>query len=282
MRQVTATVISNEKVLGELERNHVRTISGSWLMRLRCPEIAQEASPGQFIMVGCGKECMLPRPFSIHRVHGNDDIAIFFAVWEDGRGTRWLSQCNQGDSLEIIGPLGNGFSILPKARNLLLVAGGIGIAPLWFLAEQGSKQGHDITLFLGASGAYKPTGEENPPQLYPAERLPQGIEVKTITTTPDGKEGMVLDLITPEVIKWADQVFTCGPTAMYQDMANRQKELGLNGKSVQISLEMRMGCGHGVCYGCTVRTQGGLKQVCRDGPVFTLDDVIWDELSPKF
>ena len=282
MRKVTATVISSEKVLGELERTHARTISGSWLMWLRCPEIAQEARPGQFIMVGCGKECMLPRPFSIHGVRGNGDIAIFFAVWEDGRGTRWLYQRNQGDSLEIIGPLGNGFPILPKARNLLLVAGGIGIAPLLFLADQALKNGHRVKLLMGASGAYKPTQEKNPPQLYPAERLPQGIEVKTITTTSDGKEGMVLDLITPELIKWADQVFACGPTAMYQDMANRQKELGLNGKSVQISLEMRIGCGHGVCYGCTVRTQGGLKQVCRDGPVFTLDDVIWDELSPKF
>jgi dihydroorotate dehydrogenase electron transfer subunit len=92
---------------------------------------------------------------------------------------------------------------------------------------------------------------------------------------------MVLDLITPEVIKWADQVFACGPTAMYRDMASRKKELGLTAKSVQVSLEARMGCGRGVCYGCTVRTQTGLKQVCKDGPVFELDDIIWDELSPK-
>ena len=284
MRQVLASVISNENILGELERTHTRTISGSLLIWLRCPEIAQEARPGQFVMVGCGEECMLPRPFSIHRVNGNSDIAIFFAVWEDGKGTRWLSQCQPGDKVEMFGKaLGTSFNIKPKSNRLLLVAGGIGIAPLWFLAEQGSKQGHDVTLFLGASGAYKPTEEENPPQLYPAERLPQGIEVKTITTTPDGKEKMATDLLLkyPQYVKRADQVFACGPTAMYRDMANRKKELGLTGKSVQISLEMRMGCGRGVCYGCTVKTKRGLKQVCQDGPVFELNDIIWDELSPK-
>ena len=145
MRQALAEVISNEKVLGELERSHARTISGNWLMWLRCPEIAREARPGQFVMVGCGEECVLPRPFSIHRVKDNGDIAIFFAVWEDGTGTRWLSQRNQGDSVEITGPLGNGFSIPPKARNLLLVAGGIGIAPLRFLAQAALKQDCSIT-----------------------------------------------------------------------------------------------------------------------------------------
>ena len=142
MKQVLAKVISNERILGELERSHARTISGSWLMWLRCPEIAREARPGQFVMAGCGKERTLPRPFSIHRVNSNGDIAIFFAVWEDGKGTKWLSQRSQGDSVEIFGPLGNGFSIPPQARNLLLVAGGIGIAPLLFLANQALKEEH--------------------------------------------------------------------------------------------------------------------------------------------
>jgi dihydroorotate dehydrogenase electron transfer subunit len=222
-------------------------------------------------MVNCGEECVLPRPFSIHQVNGNS-IALYFNVWKDGTGTKWLSQRHKGDSLEIFGPLGNGFSILPKARNLLLMAGGIGIASLRFLADEAVKQGLKVTLFCGTPTAHR----------YPPNRLPP--EVELIPVTEDGsvgRQGMVLDLITPEVIKWADQVFACGPTAMYQDMANREKELGLNEKPVQISLEARMGCGRGVCYGCTVRTKIGLKQVCQDGPVFTLDDIIWDELSPK-
>lgn len=289
MRQVLASVINNQKILGELERTNAQTFRrpearntlGSWLIWLRCPEIAREAKPGQFVMVSCGEECMLPRPISIHRMNGNGDIAIFFAVWEDGEGTGWLSQRSQDDSVKITGPLGNGFSIPPKARNLLLVAGGIGIAPLLFLADRALKENHPVKLLRGASGEFKPSGKPNPSQHYPDEYLPQGIEVIPITTSPDGKTGMVLDLLTPEVIKWADQVFACGPTAMYRDMANRKKELGLTGKSVQISLEMRMGCGRGVCYGCTVRTKRGLKQVCQNGPVFELDDIIWDELSPK-
>jgi dihydroorotate dehydrogenase electron transfer subunit len=284
LRQVTASVIGNEKVLGELERTHARTISGSWLMWLRCPEIARDARPGQFVMVGCGEECILPRPFSIHRVSGNGDIAIFFAVWEDGTGTKWLAQRKANDEVGVIGPLGNGFSILPKAQNLLLVAGGIGLAPLLFLTDQALKDRHTVKLLRGASGAFKPSGKPNPPQHYPEELLPQGIDLETTSTSPegarspDGRHGLALDLITPEAIKWADQVFACGPTAMYREMANMRQ---LKQKPVQVSLEARMGCGQGVCYSCTVRTKKGLKQVCRDGPVFTLDEIIWDELSPK-
>jgi dihydroorotate dehydrogenase electron transfer subunit len=276
LRQIEASVISNEKILRELERTHARTISGSWFIWLRCPEIAKEVKPGQFVMVSCGEECVLPRPFSIHRVNDNGDIAIFFAAWEDGKGTKWLSQRKQGDAVEIFGPLGNGFSIVPKAHNLLLISGGIGIAPLLFLTDQAMKDRHSLKLLRGASGAFKPSEKPNPPQHYPEEFLPPEIEVKNKTTSPDGKKGMVLELLTPEVVNWADQVFACGPTAMYRDMAKMPE---LKGKPVQVSLETRMGCGLGACYACTVRTKHGPKQVCKDGPVFELDDVIWDELD---
>ena len=87
---------------------------------------------------------------------------------------------------------------------------------------------------------------------------------------------MVTELL-PDHIDWADQVFVCGPMPMYVDMYRRRQEL-LKGKPAQISLEVRMGCGLGICYGCTVKTRSGLRQVCRDGPVFDLDDIIWDEL----
>ncbi len=86
-------------------------------------------------MVRCGEECVLPRPFSIHQV--NDEcIALFFNVWEDGKGTSWLSQRKIGDNIGLLGPLGNSFFIHPESRKLLLVAGGIGIAPLYFLAQE--------------------------------------------------------------------------------------------------------------------------------------------------
>ncbi len=89
---------------------------------------------------------------------------------------------------------------------------------------------------------------------------------------------MVTDLL-PDFISWSDQVFACGPLSMYRDMAQKQRELGLEGKPVQISLEVVMGCGHGVCYGCTIKTKRGLKLVCQDGPVFDLSDVLLDEVK---
>jgi len=266
VKQVLATVISNKQLLGELERR--RDISGSWIIWLSCPEIAREAQPGQFVMVRCGGECVLPRPFSIHQTN-KECLALFFAVLEGGKGTGWLSQCKKGDTVELFGPLGNGFSINRDSRNLLLVAGGIGIAPLSFLAQEALSQGHSVTLLLGA---------QTSSQLYPQRLLPT--ETRLIIATEDGtagEKGMITALLS-EYIDRADQIFVCGPMAMYRDMADKYPELKT--KPVQISLEVRMGCGLGACYGCTVRTKSGLKQVCKDGPVFDLNDILWDEVFP--
>jgi len=285
LKQSVAKVIKNEQILKELERPDAQTFKrpsarntlGSWLIWLSCPEIAQQAQPGQFVMVQCGEDCLLPRPFSIHRVN-EDSIALFFVAWENGKGTNWLSHRNKGDKLSLFGPLGKYFSIEPNAHNLLLVAGGIGIAPLCFLAEESLKKGYSVKLLRGASGELKPSGKRNPTQHYPKKLLPRGIEVKTITSSPDGRKKMVTDLL-PDFTSWADQIFACGPMPMYRDMVLRKRELRLEGKPVQISLEVRMGCGLGVCYGCTVKTRSGLKQVCKDGPVFDLDDILWEELN---
>ncbi len=277
MKQVVATVIKNKQILRKLERPEARTISGSWLIWLKCPEIAHEARPGQFVMVRCGSDSLLPRPFSIHQVK-EDDLALFFAAYEDGKGTTWLSQRKAGSTLDIFGPLGNGFSTYPDSQKLLLIAGGIGIAPLYFLAAQALKRGCKVSLLRGASGAFKPSGEPNPVQHYPEELLPRGMEIETITTSPDGKTDNVIDLI-PKHADWADQIFACGPMPMYRDMALKKQELKLGRKPVHVSLETVMGCGRGVCYGCTIKTRSGLKRVCEHGPVFDLDDIIWDELN---
>ncbi len=220
-------------------------------------------------MVRCGEQCVLPRPFSIHKVNG-DDVALFFGVWEDGRGTNWLSQRRKGSKVEILQPgsLGNGFSIRPDSKNLLLVAGGNGIAPLYFLAQKAVAKGCSVTLLYGTANKYQ----------YPKHLLPSGIELFSATEDGSiGKKGMVTDLL-PDFIDWADQVFACGPMPMYHDMS-RQREKLLKSKPVQVSLEVVMGCGRGVCYGCTVKTKGGVKQVCQDGPVFDLDDILWGELN---
>jgi dihydroorotate dehydrogenase electron transfer subunit len=244
---------------------NTEVMPGVYLIWLESPQIASSALPGQFVMVCCGEETLLRRPLSIHQID-KTKLALLFNVV--GRGTRWLSQRKSGDKIDLFGPLGSGFSVLPTSRNLLLAAGGIGIAPLAFLAQEAVKQKHTIKLLMGA-----PTAR----QLYPRHLLPPEIEL--ITATEDGtagEKGMLTDIL-PEFTGWADQAFACGPMPMYKAMvAQSHKHLK---KPVQISLEMRMGCGLGVCYGCTVKTKNGLKQVCKDGPVFDLEDILWDELN---
>ncbi len=259
MKQVKAYVISNSEV-----------VPGVHLIWLESPQIASAAQPGQFIMVRCGEgfEHPLRRPLSIHQLVDGSKLAFIFNVV--GKGTHWLAQCQVGTNTDVLGPLGNGYSIHPESHKLLLLAGGIGIAPLYFLAQTALNQGCSVRLLLGASTAT---------QLYPRHLLPP--EAELVITTEDGtadKKGMVTDLL-PDFVDWADQIFACGPTEMYRDMARRKQELKLEAKSVQVSLEARMGCGRGVCYGCTLKTKSGLKQVCTDGPIFALDDVLWDELA---
>ena len=241
---------------------------GVHLIWLESPQIVSTAQPGQFVMVRCGEgfEHPLRRPLSIHQINDGSKLAFLFNV--AGKGTHWLAQCQVGDNIDLLGPLGNGYSIHPESHKLLLLAGGIGIAPLCFLAQEALKKDCSVRLLLGASTAN---------QLYPRRLLPP--EAELIITTEDGtagKKGMITDLL-PDFVDWADQIFACGPISMYQATAARDQQL--KGKPVQISLEVRMGCGRGVCYGCTVKTKRGLKQVCTDGSVFDLGDILWDGLG---
>ena len=255
MRQVLARVISNSNILPNI-----------YLMWLEAPEIASMAQPGQFVMVRCGEgyDLLLRRPFSIHQVK-EECLALFFRVV--GRGTEWLSQCREGDKLDLFGPLGKGFSIASSSQNLLLVAGGMGIAPLTFLAQKALKEGKKVTLLLGAKTASL---------IYPEPLL--SYKLPTIIATEDGsvgRKGMLTDIL-PDFLSSVDQIFACGPVSMYQSMAGQG---ALRGKSVQVSLEVRMGCGVGACSACTVKTRQGLRQVCKDGPVFELEEVLWDKLE---
>lgn len=241
-------------------------IQGAYLIRLRCSGISNRAHPGQFVMVRCGEgsEYQLRRPFSIHRTDGDGLDLLFNMV---GTGTGWLSQRQPGERVDIMGPLGNGYEIYPDSKNLLLVAGGIGIAPLVFFAQEAISRGKEATLLLGASTAA---------YLYPRRRLPAGVRLVIATEDGSGGEkGMVTDIL-PDFINSTDQLFACGPLAMYKTMANMA---GLKNKPVQLSLEVRMGCGLGICYGCTVKTVNGLRQVCKHGPVFELNEVLWDKLA---
>jgi dihydroorotate dehydrogenase electron transfer subunit len=256
VKQAVVTVISNKRVA-----------PGIYLIWLDAPTLAERAKPGQFVMVRCGEEVVLRRPLSLYRVDG-EKLALLFMV--RGKGTEWLAHQKRGDRLDIFGTLGNGFRILPESKSLLLVAGGTGIASLCFLAEKAVEGGKEVTLLAGAS---------TKKLLLPQSLLP--LNTATVVATEDGScghKGLVTDLL-PQYAPATNQVIACGPLPMLRYMAKEQKKLGIRNKSVQVSLEMRMGCGVGVCYGCTIRTKHGLKQACKDGPVFELDDIIWDELA---
>ncbi len=252
MKQEIAPVIANSEVM-----------SGPRLIWLESPQIATTARPGQFVMVRCGEDTYLRRPLSVHQVDGGE-IALLFSIV--GRGTQWLSERKAGDTIDIFGPLGNGYTIYPDSKNLLLVAGGIGIAPLRFLADVANKQSKNITLLMGAQQAVQHLSTELLPH-------PMKLDISTDDGSLGNKGPATLSIL--HHVNWADQVFACGPLAMYKTMAQMPE---LKDKPVQVSLEIMMGCGVGVCYGCTIKTRSGLKQVCKDGPVFDLEDITWEEI----
>ncbi len=254
-----APILSNEEVA-----------PGIHLLWVEAPAIAAAAHPGQFVMVRCGEggELLLRRPLSIHQVEPSSSpskLALLFAVV--GKGTRWLALQRQS-TLDLLGPLGHGFSLGPPAQGrLLLIAGGIGIAPLAFLARQALSQGCRVRLLTGA-----PTTSP----LYLDFPAGKGLDLVSVTEDGSrGRKGMATDFIA-DFLPEADQVFACGPLEMYRAMATQTPALD---KPVQVSLEARMGCGLGVCFGCTIKTTSGLKQVCRDGPVFELKEIVWEGVS---
>jgi len=275
LRQVEASVVSIREVM-----------PGCYQLCVAAPGIADAAHPGQFVMVRCGDKLTLRRPISIHRVTESGEVYLFFTgaglaresavssgrkivpVSGKGEGTLWLSRRKKGDKLDLLGPLGNGFTVNPNSRNLLLVAGGIGIAPLVILAERAISQGKFVKLLLGAR-----TKEV----LYPGGLLPGGVEVELVTEDGQvGRKGMVSEYVF-EYVGWADQIYACGPRAMYESIAREMIERNAE-KPVQVSLEVRMGCGVGACYGCSIPTKQGVKRVCLDGPVFNLDEVLLEEV----
>ena len=255
MKLVKARIISNSEILPNI-----------YLMRVKAPQIAASACPGQYVMVRCGEGHDMPlrRPLGIHRIY-KDGIALLFTVI--GRGTAWLSQQKEGDAVDIFGPLGKGFEIHPSSRSLLLVAGGVGVAPLVALAEKAMAEGLSVRLLIG---------EKSSAKIYPEHLLPSGI--KPVITTEDGslgQKGMITDIL-PQFIPEADQIFACGPLPMYKAIAKMSSKFG--GKPVYVLLETVMGCGVGACLSCSIETRHGRKLVCKDGPVFDLNDILWDKM----
>lgn len=254
--------------------------SNIYLMGLKAPEIAQNTLPGQFIHIKCSKDNypLLRRPLSVHRIE-KEKGEIFILYQIVGEGTKLLAQRAVGDDLDIIGPIGNGFNIYPESKRIMIVGGGMGVAPLLVLCEESIRQGKEVRVLIGALKKELVIREENFKILG----------AKVDVATDDGSykhEGLVIDLLERSIEEgWlADQIFACGPKPMLRKINEIALKVNID---CQVSLEERMACGIGVCLGCvckiktkdkkedTVRYE--YKRVCVDGPVFGGSEVVWDD-----
>jgi dihydroorotate dehydrogenase electron transfer subunit len=243
------------------------------LLRFPSEPIASQARPGQFVMIRPikFKEPLLARPFSIYRLRENYIDILFKAV---GPGTRQLAELHRGDILEVRGPLGRGFSFHPD-RDPLLIAGGMGVAPLLFLAEFWKSVNRtpyrgSIKLFIGAR-----TREE---LIGLKEFKKAGVDIQAVTEDgSQGEKGLVTQVLFRKIKKPSPDLdlFACGPKSMLKAI---QKWALLKGHSCQLSLETHMACGLGACLGCVVakRQEGTFSyvNVCQEGPVFEAHQVI--------
>lgn len=233
-----------------------------WLLSFRSPAIRDSIRPGQFLHVRVpnASDSLLRRPFSIHDVSGGS-ISILYRVV--GAGTLSLSRLRTGTTVDVAGPFGTPFSIDPGARGHVIVAGGIGIAPMQFLLRRLRSMGISPLLYYGC-----PTRSDLLPHL----------KVKRTVTTDDGSCG-TKGYVTIALERAIDRltgtaVYACGPWPMLQETARICLGRGL---SCQVSLEARMACGVGACLGCVIRGTGSFLTVCHDGPVFDARSVVWDQ-----
>ncbi len=255
-----------------------RTWDGYLLLSLRSPRIARRAKPGQFLMVRASNTThpLLRRPLSIH-ARDADRIEIFFS--RSGLGTGMLADKKTGETLDVLGPLGKGFAIptRTKGKTFCLVAGGRGIAPLYFLARELQAKGGHPRVFYGGKT------EADLPLL--GKLVARKMEV--FISTDDGSlgfPGLASAMFERELARSARPalVFACGPDPMMRKVAEIAAGRGI---PAQVSLESIMGCGIGACWGCVrkVRRSGGAEwvKICEEGPVFPADEVVCDENAPE-
>lgn len=259
-REFAGEVVGFEPVMGD-----------STLLTVTVPPVVVEASaPGRFVDIRCryddAFDPLLRRPYSIY---GADPVRseLQFLVRPYGRGSTWLAQRAPGEMLDMLGPLGNRYRIDPNAPRLLMVAGGVGVAPLVMLANEAVASGREVAFLLGAMSEAG---------LLAAHHLPSAVEY--VVATEDGSRGhrgYVTDLV-PDYVRWADQVFACGPEPMYRSLRNNVLPHRIGRRPpVQVSMERDMACGLGACLGCVVETRRGMQTSCVRGPVFDMDDIVW-------
>lgn len=236
--------------------------------------ISSHAEPGQFVNVKCSEshDPLLRRPLSIHRVSRKH--MTFELLYEViGKGTELLTKYFVGEEIDCLGPLGEGFKIDPKKQIHILVAGGMGVAPLLFLAEN-FKPSSPLALYVLI-------GAKTRDWVLCEEDFRKATDQVLISTDDGsyGKQGFIsdllLDFINNQLSTFDFQlstIYACGPRAMMRAIA----EIAFQKKiDCQVSMEERMACGVGACLGCAVKTRNGYKMVCKEGPVFETAEILW-------
>jgi dihydroorotate dehydrogenase electron transfer subunit len=268
--KMTPVILQRAAILARKE-----VASGIYSIQVHAPQVVALGQPGQFVHIrpGAGTDPLLRRPLSLFsRDLKGGVLGLLFRVV--GKGTQVLSQMKTGQSLDLMGPLGRGFSVPSWTRETLLVAGGLGVAPLFFLAQDLVQRKLTVRFLLGA---------RRREELLCRERL-EAMGVKLMVSTDDGSEGFcglvselletVLrrDSLDPE----ATLLYATGPEPMLTRVASLARTSGFD---AQFSLERHMACGMGVCLGCVVRclSRDGdqvYRRVCTDGPVFHLEELL--------
>ena len=223
---------------------------GMFVLSMRAPEIAASVRAGQFANLGWSGGPLLRRPFSIYRTEGEQIEVVLKAV---GVGTAQLLAMDVGDRISCLGPLGQGFDFSRGAKEVVLISGGLGVAPMPLAARDARAAGMQITWVHGARTA--------------AELCAESAGDRVIWVTDDGSRGAKGTAVSaaPE----ADLILACGPNRMLAAVAERWPE-------ALVAVETYMGCGTGVCLGCAVPLRrGGFDRACKEGPVYRAADIDW-------
>jgi dihydroorotate dehydrogenase electron transfer subunit len=268
--QTDGMVIKNERIQ-----------SLYFLLGIYCPPIANQIKPGQFVMlkVSDDRAPFLRRPFSVYQScpdpypEKKKRGCLFILYKIVGKGTRKMTALEKGQKVDLIGPLGNGFTLppLPSSASIILIGGGVGIASLYSLAE--ALKDRNLFVFIGGR-----TRED----IFCVEDFKK-LNSAIFIATEDGSlgvKGTVIDLFLTQRKKfnrrYRHYLYTCGPTAMFKTLS---KSFNSKNFICQGSLETRMGCGFGACWGCVVKTnhpQTPYQRVCKEGPVFYLENILWE------
>jgi len=258
-REFESEILSVEPIMGDAI---LLTVSAP-------PTVVLHLRPGQFFNIvtrfSGSFDPLLRRPYSVYRAHTSTS-ALTFLVRAFGRGSAWLAERAPRERLAMLGPLGNSFTIPGRAQRLLMIGGGVGVAPLVMLSDVAVAQKRDVVFVMGAA-------EEA--GLLAASELSSNIEY--IVATDDGSRGHhgLATEVIGDFVSWADEIYACGPEPMYRTLRAVVDPLRINRRPrMQISVERGMACGVGACLGCVVETTRGMIASCVDGPVFDLDQVV--------